>query len=431
MSIQVTMPALSPTMEKGSIAKWLVSVGDAIRAGDPIAEVETDKATMEIEASDEGTLVDILVQEGTADVSVGTPIATIGQPDEVNELSVKAAEQNKRPVAEASMPLANVEVSVRHGDGAPERQEASTVENAANAIPVRATPLARRLADARGLHLPTIRGSGPNGKVVAADIGIASRKAALAPAKPQAVPHGEPHQFDMSAQREIPHEEVPLSSMRKTIARRLTEAKQQVPHIYLTVDVQLDALLALRSEVNGTLASRGAKISVNDMILKALALALMEVPSCNVAYAGDTLLQYRRADISVAVSIPNGLITPVIRQAEGKALSAIASESRELATRAREGKLKPDEYQGGTASISNMGMMGIRQFDAVINPPQAMILGVGAAEERTLVRNGTVVIATMLTITGSFDHRAVDGAEAASLMNAVRRLLEQPMGLLA
>lgn len=397
MSIEVKMPALSPTMENGSIAKWLVSIGDRIRVGDPIAEVETDKATMEIEAPDEGMLAEILISEGTDDVPVGTPIAVIGA----------AGTARPSPVAALS------------GDA------------------TKASPLARRLAGARGIDLSAVKGSGPNGRIVRADLGIPSVKPysaghALAPASaPSPASVIAAPQFDFAAQREILHDEVKLSSMRKTIARRLTESKQQIPHIYLTVDARVDALLALRSEINQMLMDRGVKVSVNDMVVKALALALVEVPACNVTFTGDALLQYRRADISVAVSIPGGLITPVIRGAESKALSAIAAETRELAARARDGKLQPADYQGGTASISNMGMMNIRQFDAVINPPQAMILAVGAADQRMVIVDGVATIATMMTVTGSFDHRAVDGADAAAMMNAFRRLIEQPMGLLA
>jgi len=416
MTTQVTLPALSPTMEKGSLAKWLVSIGDQIKAGDPIAEVETDKATMEIEAFDEGTLVEILVPEGTDDVPVGTPIAIIGEAGEVRSSPAEAAPVPVAPssvVAPAPAPVATPAEPVKlSGD------------------PARVTPLANRLAGARGIDLSTIRGSGPNGRITKADLGVPARQAVPA-AAPVAASDNAPVQFDLTAQREIPHDEVKLSSMRKTIARRLTESKRQIPHIYLTVDVRLDALLALRGEVNAMLAERGTKVSVNDMVVKALALALREVPACNVTFAGDTLIQYRRADISVAVSIPGGLITPVVKGAEHKALSAIAAETRELAARAREGKLQPAEYQGGTASVSNMGMMNIRQFDAVINPPQAMILAVGAAEKRAVVIDDAIAIATMMTITGSFDHRAVDGADAAALMNALRRLIEQPMGLLA
>ncbi|MGH6659656.1 MAG: 2-oxo acid dehydrogenase subunit E2, partial [Sphingomicrobium sp.] len=283
---------------------------------------------------------------------------------------------------------------------------------------VKASPLARRLAEAQGIDLASLKGSGPGGRIVRADLG----KAGGAPQRPQAAPV-EPG--------EIPHEVVKLSNMRKTIARRLTESKQQVPHIYLTVDINLDALLKLRSELNKGLESRNIKLSVNDLMIKALAAALIEVPECNVSFSGDTLIQYRRADISVAVSIPGGLITPIVANANGKTISAIASEMHDLATRAKEGKLQPEEYQGGTASLSNMGMYGIKAFDAVINPPQGMIMAIGAGEMRPYVINDSLQIATVMSATGSFDHRAIDGADGAKLMQAFKRLVEAPLGMLA
>jgi len=423
MSIEVKMPALSPTMEKGSIAKWLVSVGDRITAGHLIAEVETDKATMEIESTDEGTIVAILIPEGTEDVPVGTPIAIIGAAEDVTSSPVLEEIRADVSAAPTHVAPASVEIVPALPAVLPEQIKIT-------GDPARVSPLARRLAAARGIDLGVIKGSGANGRIVKADLGLPSFQPGAVSSAPSSAAGIAPVQFDLTAQRDIPHDEIKLSSMRKTIARRLTESKQQIPHIYLSVDVRLDALLALRGEVNTMLAGRGIKVSVNDMVVKALALALKEVPSCNVTFTGDTLIQYQRADISVAVSIPGGLITPVVKGAESKALSAIAEETRELAVRAREGKLQPSEYQGGTASISNMGMMNIRQFDAVINPPQAMILAVGAAEKRGIVVDDAIAIATMMTITGSFDHRAVDGADGAALMNAVRRLIEQPMGLL-
>jgi pyruvate dehydrogenase E2 component (dihydrolipoamide acetyltransferase) len=422
MSVEVKMPALSPTMEKGAIAKWLVKIGDEIRAGDLIAEIETDKATMEVESADEGVVIALLIAEGTQDVPVGTPIALIGEAGEAGVAAVP-------PVA----PTAVTPVTMRAApDLAPARLSAS------EAVPVvapmvisqdrvKASPLARRLAAARAIELDGLAGSGPGGRIVKADLEIASPVAPVAAALPVA---SASTPFDLSAQRDIPHDVIKLSSMRKTIARRLTESKQQIPHIYLTVDVRLDALLALRSEINDTLGTQGIKLSVNDMLVKALALALIKVPQCNVSFAGDTLLLYQRADISVAVSIPNGLITPVVKGAEAKSLSAISTEIKELAGRAREGKLQPHEYQGGTASISNMGMFGIKQFDAVINPPQAMIMAIAAGERRPVVRGDQIAIETVMTVTGSFDHRAIDGADGAAFMNAFRRLIEHPLGML-
>ena len=290
---------------------------------------------------------------------------------------------------------------------------------------VRASPLARRLAGARGIDLASLSGSGPGGRIVKADLEGAEGKA---PAKAQTpVTTAAPAVVDT----DIPHEAVKLSNMRKTIARRLTESKQQIPHIYLTVDIQLDALLKLRSELNKGLESRGVKLSVNDLLIKALAVALIEVPTANVSFAGDQLIKYSRADISVAVAIPDGLITPIIVGADTKSLSVISKEMADLAARAREGKLQPQEYQGGTASISNLGMFGTKQFDAVINPPQGMILAVGAGEKRPYVINDSLQIATVMSATGSFDHRAIDGAEGAKLMAAFKRLVESPLGMLA
>jgi pyruvate dehydrogenase E2 component (dihydrolipoamide acetyltransferase) len=301
---------------------------------------------------------------------------------------------------------------------------------------VKASPLARRLAEAQGIDLSALQGSGPGGRIVRADIDKAAGSAPLRQAQGEPIGVGaaaEPVEAKAPApvETEIPHETVKLSNMRKTIARRLTEAKQQIPHIYLTVDVRLDALLKLRGELNAGLESRGIKLSVNDLLIKALAQALVEVPECNVSFAGDQLIKYSRADISVAVAIPGGLITPIITGADSKSVSAIAVEMKELASRAKEGKLSPHEYQGGTASISNMGMFGITQFDAVINPPQGMIMAVGAGDKRPYVINDSLQIATVMSATGSFDHRAIDGADGAKLMKVFRRLVENPLGMLA
>jgi pyruvate dehydrogenase E2 component (dihydrolipoamide acetyltransferase) len=301
---------------------------------------------------------------------------------------------------------------------------------------IKASPLARRLAQAQNIDLSTLRGSGPGGRIVRADVDAAAGKGpAAAPSAQPAVGAAAPAAGHLvmpgPMEQAIPHEEVKLSNIRKTIARRLTEAKQQVPHIYLTVDIQLDALLKLRTELNAGLEARGIKLSVNDLLIKALAQALMEVPECNVAFAGDHMLKYSRADISVAVSIPAGLITPIIANADGKSVSAISAEMKELAAQARDGKLQPQQYQGGTASLSNMGMYGIKQFEAVINPPQGMIMAIGAGEKRPYIVNDSVQIATVMSATGSFDHRAIDGADGARLMQAFKRLVEHPLGMLA
>ena len=430
MSVELTMPALSPTMEKGTLARWLVGVGDPVRPGDLIAEIETDKATMEFEAIDEGVVLAILVPAATHDVPVGTPIAVIGAPDEAGVTPATQAAPDIAPVAAvtpaaqpASVPAPAPRVSEAVAPLAP-------VIASTTSARIKASPLARRLAMAQGIDLASVQGSGPGGRIVKADL-VASRPSAGAGSSLPAPSRIEPApQTDLSAQQAIPHDVISLSAMRRTIARRLTESKQTIPHIYLTVDVRLDALLDVRAALNESLAGRGVKVSVNDMMIRALALALVEIPQCNVAFAGDALLRFQRVDVAVAVSIPGGLITPVVAGADGKGLSAIAIETRALAERAREGRLQPHEYQGGTASLSNLGMHGIRQFDAVINPPQAMIMAVGAAEQRAIVTGGEIRTATMLSATGSFDHRAVDGADAAALMNAFRNLVENPLLLM-
>ncbi len=424
MPIELKMPALSPTMEEGTLAKWLVKEGDEVASGDILAEIETDKATMEFEAVDEGKIAKILVAEGTDGVKVGQPIAILaGEGEDVKAAATeapKAEAPKKEPEAEPKKDEAQKAEAPSPAQSPAQKTEAQP--SAPKGDRVKASPLARRIAEEKGVDLSSIQGSGPGGRVVKADLEAAPAKAASPKAAPAAAPV-EPG--------ETPHEVVKLSNMRKTIARRLTEAKQTIPHIYLTVDIQLDALLKLRSELNAGLESRGVKLSVNDLLIKALAAALIEVPECNVSFAGDNLIKYGRADISVAVSIPGGLITPIVANADGKTVSAIATEMKDLAARAKEGKLQPEEYQGGTASISNMGMYGIKQFDAVINPPQGMIMAIGAGEKRPYVINDSLQIATVMSATGSFDHRAIDGADGAKLMQAFKRLVENPLGMLA
>jgi len=427
MPIEIKMPALSPTMEEGTLAKWLVKEGDTVKSGDILAEIETDKATMEFETIDEGTIQKLLVAEGTDGVKVGAPILIMAGEDE--DASAPAPKADAAPAAKPA--------------AAAEPQKEPEVAKAAAPAPapaaaagdrVKASPLARRIAEQKGVDISAVTGSGPNGRVVKADLEGAqpgaAKPAAAAPASAAAAAPVAAH-APAPAPEGVPSETVKLSNMRKTIARRLSESKQQVPHIYLTVDINLDALLKLRGELNKGLESRGVKLSVNDMLIKAQAAALMEVPACNVQFAGDTLIQFKRADISVAVSIPGGLITPVVTSADTKSLSAIATEIKDLAGRAREGKLQPHEYAGGTASLSNMGMFGIKQFEAIINPPQAMILAIGAGEKRPYVVNDTLQIATVMSATGSFDHRAIDGSDGAAFMAAFKRLCENPLGMLA
>ena len=428
MPIELKMPALSPTMEEGTLAKWLVKEGDTVASGDILAEIETDKATMEFEAVDEGTISKILVPEGTDGVKVGAPIAIMagegedaGAPAAAPAPAAKAAEA-PAPAAKTPEPAPPAQAPVETPP-APARAAAPSSRSEGDRI--KASPLARRLAEAQGIDLSGLTGSGPGGRIVRADLGQAGGGAMAAPksASPAAPAPVEPG--------DIPHEVVKLSNMRKTIARRLTESKQQIPHIYLAVDIQLDALLRLRGELNASLEGRGIKLSVNDMLIKALALALIEVPECNVSFAGDTLIKYSRADISVAVSSPGGLITPIVGDAANKSLSKISTEMHDLAARAKDGKLQPAEYQGGTASLSNMGMYGIKHFEAVINPPQAMIMAIGAGEKRPYVINDSLQIATVMSATGSFDHRAIDGADGARLMKAFKALCEKPFGLVA
>jgi pyruvate dehydrogenase E2 component (dihydrolipoamide acetyltransferase) len=382
-------------------------------------------------------------------VKVGAPIAILaGDGEEVSTAASAAPKADTAPAeaptaapapkadatpAQAPTPAPEVKgYGVDPLEKAPVETPAAAPQPAAgnSGDRIKASPLARRLAQAQGIDLSTLKGSGPGGRIVRADLGNAAGGAMAQPQQAAAAPALQPQAAPVDP-GDIPHEKVKLSNVRKTIARRLTESKQQVPHIYLTVDVQLDALLKLRSELNKGLESRGIKLSVNDLMIKALAAALIEVPECNVSFAGDQLIKYSRADISVAVSIPGCLITPIVANANGKSMSAIASEMHELAGRARDGKLQPHEYQGGTASLSNMGMFGIKQFDAVINPPQGMILAIGAGEKRPYVINDSLQIATVMSATGSFDHRAIDGADGAKLMQAFKRLVENPLAMLA
>ena len=424
MPIELKMPALSPTMEEGTLSKWLVKEGDEVKSGDILAEIETDKATMEFEAVDEGTIAKILIPEGTDGVKVGAPIAILAAEGE----DVTAAPAAPKAEAAPPPPPKPAAAAEPKPDVTPAKAAAPTPAAPVSGDRVKASPLARRIAEQKGIDLKAVQGTGPGGRVVKADLeGAAPAAVAAAPAAAAPAHVVAPGPFET----EIPHEAIKLSNMRKTIARRLTESKQQVPHIYLTVDINLDALLKLRGELNKGLESRGVKLSVNDLLIKALAQSLIEVPECNVSFAGDQLFKFSRADISVAVSIPNGLITPIIKGADSKAVSAISTEMKELAGRAKEGKLQPEEYQGGTASLSNMGMYGIKNFEAVINPPQGMIMAIGAGEKRPYVINDSLQIATVMSATGSFDHRAIDGADGARLMQAFKRLVENPLGMLA
>ena len=449
MSIEIKMPALSPTMEEGTLAKWLVKEGDTVKSGDIMAEIETDKATMEFEAVDEGVIAKIVIAEGTDNVKVGAVIAILAEEGE-DASSVEAPTKAATPAptdpefkgrpeptdpnktgAEAKPADRTITEAEDHGKPA---DAGTSPAPAASGERVKASPLARRIAAEKGIALAGLSGSGPNGRIVKADVegakpGAAAAAAATgtsAPAPSAPAPAAKP-----AAVPDIPHEAAKLSNMRKTIARRLTESKQTVPHIYLTVDIQLDALLKLRGELNASLESRGVKLSVNDMLVKALGVALIAVPKCNVMFTPDQLISFKRADVSVAVSTPAGLITPIVVGADTKSLSAISTEVKDLAARAKENKLKPEEFQGGTASISNMGMFGIKQFEAVINPPQGMIMAIGAGEKRPYIIDDALGVATVMSATGSFDHRAIDGADGAALMQAFKTLVEAPLSMLA
>ena len=464
MAIELRMPALSPTMEEGTLAKWLVKVGDTISSGDIMAEIETDKATMEFEAVDEGTLAQVLVEEGTENVAVGTVIAMLAEDGEdIADVSapaagsapapapaqapaaeeapgpsapapapsgVKATPVAKRIAAAGGVDLASVEGTGPRGKVIKADVEAALSGGAAPA-PARsgdrviASPLAKKIAAEKGFDLAEITGTGPNGRIIERDVENFVPAPKVAEAAPTATPAATKTVPDFGA----PYEEQKVSSVRKVIAKRLTESKQTVPHYYLTMDIRLDPLLKLRSELNAALEADGVKLSVNDLLIKALAKALVRVPHCNVSFHGDTMRHYSRADISVAVAAPSGLITPIITEADTKSLAVISKEMKELAGKAREGKLQPHEYQGGTASLSNLGMFGIKQFDAVINPPQGMSLAVGAGQKVPYVVDGEIKPATVMHASGSFDHRAIDGAEGAELMQALKDLIETPMGL--
>ena len=437
MPVKILMPALSPTMTEGTLAKWLVGEGDAINSGDIIAEIETDKATMEVEAVEEGKLGKILVAEGTEGVAVNNVIALLleeGEGDSALEgVDVSAAAPSGNG---GTPPAPSPEPEPATAAPAPEAVKPHLASPLARRII--ASPLARRMASQAGLDLAGITGSGPNGRIVKADIEaaiesgeMAAKAAAAAPSAPAVAPAA-PAAAPTTAEClpfEPEFELESLSTMRKTIARRLTESKQQVPHFYLTVDCEIDGLLELRKTLNDK-ADGAYKLSVNDFVIKVAAIALKRVPKANASWTDEGVKLYKSADISVAVAIEGGLITPVVRQADNKGLETISSEMKELSERAREGKLGPEEYQGGTFSVSNLGMYGIKDFCAVINPPQACILAVGAGEQRPVVKDGALAVATVMSCTLSVDHRAVDGAIGAEYLGAFKRLIEDPLGML-
>ena len=428
MSIEITMPALSPTMEEGKLAKWLKSEGDTVEAGDVIAEIETDKATMEVEAVDEGVLGKILISEGTEAVKVNTPIAILLEDGEdksaLENLSSKKSNDDQKP-ADTKKEAPKVEKAPAV-DRAPDAPKSNSGDR------IFATPLARRIAADKGIDLTSVKGTGPRGRIVKADlegskVGAAATSQTTSSASPTTSAG-----IDAKKQADLlgmEYEMIPNNNIKKVTARRLTEAKQTVPHFYLTVDCVLDNLLAARKEMNEA-ANGEYKLSVNDFIIKANAMALKSYPAANTSWSDEGILQYKHADISVAVATPNGLITPIIKKAETKGLRDISDEMKELAGRAREGKLKPEEFQGGTFSISNLGMFGVKDFQAIITPPQSCIMAVGAGEQRPVVENGEVKIRTVMSVTLSTDHRSVDGAVGAEFLQHFKRYIENPVNML-
>jgi pyruvate dehydrogenase E2 component (dihydrolipoamide acetyltransferase) len=442
MPINILMPALSPTMEKGNLAKWLKKEGDKVKSGDVIAEIETDKATMEVEAVDEGTIAKILVPEGTQDVPVNDIIAVLaGDGEDVKSAGAGAASAPKAAPAPAATPAAAAPAAPAPKPAAPAAapapQSATPAQQTNGHARVLSSPLARRLAKEAGIELARINGSGPHGRIVARDVeGAKSGKGLKAPAAaPAAGPSIAPSMSDkqiLALFEPGSYEVVPHDGMRRTIAQRLTASVQTVPHFYLTMDCDIGKLLAAREEINAAAPKDKEKkplykLSVNDFVIKAMAIALQRIPNCNVSWTESGMLKHKHSDIGVAVAMPGGLITPIIRKAETKSLSTISAEMKDFATRARARKLKPEEYQGGTTAVSNLGMYGIKDFTAVINPPHATILAVGTSEERAVVRNGKIEAAHIMSVTLSCDHRAVDGALGADLIGAFKMLIENPV----
>jgi pyruvate dehydrogenase E2 component (dihydrolipoamide acetyltransferase) len=442
MPINILMPALSPTMEKGNLAKWLKKEGDKVKSGDVIAEIETDKATMEVEAVDEGTIAKIVVPEGTADVPVNDVIAVLaGDGEDVKSAGASAAptpppaaKAAEAPAAKpAAAPAATPAPKPPAAAAAPAPTPAAQVNGHARTF---SSPLARRLAKEAGIELTRINGTGPHGRIVARDVAEAkSGKGLKAPAAPAGAPAIAPSMSDkqiLALFEPGSYEVVPHDGMRRTIAQRLTASVQTVPHFYLTMDCDIGKLLAAREEINASAPKDKEKkpvykLSVNDFVIKAMAIALQRIPNCNVSWTEAGMLKHKHSDIGVAVAMPGGLITPIIRNAETKALSTISAEMKDFAARARARKLKPEEYQGGTTAISNLGMYGIKDFTAVINPPHATILAVGTSEERAVVRGGKIEAAHIMSVTLSCDHRAVDGALGAELIGAFKMLIENPV----
>ena len=431
MSINILMPALSPTMTEGKLAKWHVKEGDTVKSGQVICEIETDKATMEVEAVDEGKVGRLVVAEGAEGVKVNAVIAVLLEEGETevpkDAAAPAAAPAAAKPAAAAAPAAAPAPAAPKPAPAAAPAPQPAAASGGARIF---ASPLAKRIAADKGLDLSRIKGSGPNGRIVKADVeaakpGAPAAAPAAAPAPRAAPPAGAQPVFVAPGDTRVPH-----TSIRKVIARRMLESKQTVPHFYLTVDLEIDALLAARQAINAVAEKRGSKVSVNDMMIKACAKALRDHPECNASWTEDEMIQYGAVDISVAVATDRGLITPIVRSADMKGLAQIATEMKDLAARAKVGKLKLDEFQGGGFTISNLGMFGIKSFSAIINPPQAMILAVGVGEERAVVRKGQMVVRNMMSCTLAVDHRVVDGAMGAQFLQTLRAYVEQPAAML-
>jgi pyruvate dehydrogenase E2 component (dihydrolipoamide acetyltransferase) len=450
MPINILMPALSPTMEKGNLAKWLKKEGDKVKSGDVIAEIETDKATMEVEAVDEGTIAKILVPEGTQDVPVNDVIAVLaGDGEDVKAAGAGAASAPPKPSAAAEAPAAakpapaptpapsSPPVVKAAAPAAPAPQTTAPAPQTNGHGRIFSSPLARRLAKEAGIELARINGSGPHGRVIARDVeqaksGKGLKAPAAAPAGAPAIAPGMSDKQIRALYEDGSYEVIPHDGMRRTIAQRLTASVQTIPHFYLTMDCNIDLLVKAREEINAAApkdkdGKPAYKLSVNDFVIKALALALQRIPNANVSWSEAGMLKHKHSDVGVAVAMPGGLITPIIRKAEAKPVSVISAEMKDFAARARARKLKPEEYQGGTTAVSNLGMYGIKDFTAVINPPHATILAVGAGEERAIVKNGKIEVAQIMSVTMSCDHRAVDGALGAELIGAFKLLIENPV----
>lgn len=431
MPIQILMPALSPTMEEGNLAKWCVKEGDTVESGDVIAEIETDKATMEVEAVDEGTIGKILVPEGTEGVKVNELIALLLEEGE-DESALEGAENT------ASAAPAKADAAPAEAPAAQQAAPAPAAPVSESGDRVFSSPLARRIAANEGLEIKDIKGTGPRGRVVKRDVeaaitsgsGKTAAPAAEKPAPKAATPDAKAISQDDPIFKLLPEfEAVPNTNMRKTIAKRLTESARDIPHFNLQVDVEIDKLMALRKELN---SREGAdyKISVNDFLVKATSLALTRVPDCNVAFTDNAILKFKSVDMAIAVAVEGGLITPIIKDAASKGLATLANEAKDLAARARDGKLAPEEYQGGTFTISNLGMFGIKSFNSIINPPQGGILSIGAGEQRPVVKNGALAVATVVTLTLAVDHRCIDGATGAAFIKELKALIEDPIALM-